>query len=63
MANLPKLIYVKHDDSDYILAAESISELLDQGEKVTVGIYKLQELVVGSFEAVVIHHCGKSNEL
>lgn len=53
MANLPKLIYVKHEtDGDYILAAESISELLDQGEKVTVGIYKLQELVVGSFEAV-----------
>ena len=54
MANLPKLIYVKHEtDGDYILAAESISELLDQGEKVTIGIYKLQELVVGSFEAVV----------
>ncbi len=54
MVKLPKLVYVKHKtNGDYIVAAESISELLDQGEKVTVGIYKLQELVVGSFEAVV----------
>ena len=54
MKNLPKLVYVKRKtDGDYIVADESISELLDQGEKVTVGIYKLQELVVGSFEAVI----------
>ncbi len=54
MKNLPKLVYVKHKtNGNYIVANESISELLDQGEKVTIGIYKLQELVVGSFEAVV----------
>ena len=54
MVKLPKFVYVKHKtDGGYVGATESISELLDQGEKVTVGIYKLQELVVGSFETVI----------